>query len=267
MHYSNCRPWFAGHNYIVWNCAGEGDIEPAVRLVGAPQLPGKNEVRGTMRKLLEGLSKFQDVVFPAHRQEFEKLAHNQSPEALFITCADSRVLPNLITQTNPGDLFIIRNVGNIVPPFGSHGGVSSGIEYAVMALGVKDIVVCGHTDCGAMMGVLAPEKLTEMPLVAEWLNYGEPARRVVKDAFPQLKGDERLPIITEQNVAAQLQNLMTHPCVAARVARGDLALHGWVYSIATGSVSICDPATHKFAPFQPQKTPAAATEARSVLAV
>jgi carbonic anhydrase len=170
---------------------------------------------------------------------------------LFITCSDSRIVPSLITQTEPGDLFIIRNAGNIVPPYGEmQGGVSASIEYAVVALEVKYVVICGHTDCGAMKGILHPEKLGSMPVVAAWMHHGDAARRVVESAFPDLKGDERLPAITRENVAAQLRNLVTHPCIAARQARGDLELHGWIYNIPSGEVQTYNWQTRSFEIFR-----------------
>jgi carbonic anhydrase len=202
-----------------------------------------------MKRILEGVLRFQKEVFPHQKQQFEQLASTQSPEYLFITCSDSRVVPSLITQTEPGELFIIRNAGNIVPPYGEfQGGVSATIEYAVVALGVKHIVVCGHTDCGAMKGILYPEKVKEMRSVANWLHHGDAARQVVQDAYPELTGDDRLPAITRENVAAQLRNLATHPCVAARLARGTLSLHGWVYNIGSGEVLEYDAASGQFQP-------------------
>jgi carbonic anhydrase len=192
-----------------------------------------------MEKILDGLYRFRKEVYPSQRDHFESLANRQNPEVLFITCSDSRIVPNLITQTEPGDLFIIRNAGNIVPPYGEmQGGVSATIEYAILALGVKNIVICGHSDCGAMKGILHPEKLGDMPTVAAWLKHGDAARRVVNDAYPDLTDEEKLPAITRENVAAQLRNLMTHPSVASRMARGELTLHGWLYDIRTGDVQI-----------------------------
>jgi carbonic anhydrase len=190
-----------------------------------------------MDRLLKGVSKFRREVFPKHRQLFEELSNQQHPEALFITCADSRIVPDLITQTNPGDLFICRNAGNMVPPYGEvHGGVSATIEYAVAALEVNDIIVCGHTDCGAMRGVLNPELVFNMPTVASWLSHGEVARRVVAENYPEVSEDERLRLLIKHNIVAQIANLHTHPSVAARLARGHIRIHGWLYNIGTGQV-------------------------------
>jgi carbonic anhydrase len=200
-----------------------------------------------MEKILEGLYRFQQEVYPTQREHFESLASRQTPDVLFITCSDSRIVPNLLTQTEPGDLFIIRNAGNIVPPYGEmQGGVSATIEYAIMALNVKNVVICGHSDCGAMKGILNPDAVAEMPTVAAWLRHGDAARRVVSHAYPDVQGDKRLPAITRENVAAQLRNLTTHPCVAAKMARGELTLHGWIYDIRTGEVQIYEWQSHSF---------------------
>ena len=161
-----------------------------------------------MQRLLDGVSRFQREIFPRRKILFERLAEQQHPEALFITCADSRVVPDLITQSEPGDLFICRNAGNMVPPYGeAHGGVSATIEYAVCVLDIQHIIVCGHTDCGAMKGILHPEMLAEMPTVKSWLSHGELARRVVKENYPNIFEDEKLRVLTDENVVAQLDHL------------------------------------------------------------
>lgn len=196
-----------------------------------------------MQKLLNGLHKFQREVFPRHQTLFEELSGGQSPEVLFITCADSRIDPCLITQTQPGELFICRNAGNMVPAFGERsGGVSATIEYAVLALNVEHIIVCGHSDCGAMRALLHPEKVQKMQTVASWLEYGRSARMVVDESYSHLEGKDLLRAVTEQNVIAQLNHLRTHPSVAARLQQGTLSLHGWYYDIPVGNVfAYCEP--------------------------
>jgi len=202
-----------------------------------------------MRKILEGLSRFQCVAFPEARELFARLASGQNPEALFLTCSDSRIVPELITQTKPGDLFICRNAGNIAPAWGeTTGGVSATIEYAVMALGVRDIIVCGHSDCGAMKALLDPGPLARMPTVALWLRHAECARFVVEENYAHLGAQERLAMLIEQNVVAQLANLGTHPSVASKLHKGELGLHGWVYDIATGAVKAYDRTSGQFLP-------------------
>ena len=208
-----------------------------------------------MKKLLEGVLHFQQEIFPQQRDRFHALADSQSPLALFITCADSRVLPNLITQAPPGDLFICRNVGNMVPPHGElAGGVSATIEYAVAALGVPHIIICGHSDCGAMKGVLYPEKVASMPMVAAWLRQGEAARQVVL-ATPGLDDSSTLDRLIEQNVIAQIQHLRTHPSVAVGLARGTLEVHGWVYNIGTGRITAYDAMENRFVEPRPDSIP------------
>ena len=195
-----------------------------------------------MQKLMDGLLKFQQEVFPAKQDLFERLAQGQQPSTLFITCADSRVVPDLFTQSEPGELFVIRNAGNIVPPFSRQpGGVTATIEFAVVALGVKNIVVCGHTDCGAMKGLLHPERLSEsMPTVAAWLSQAETTRRLVLENYDTTDEAELIEAMISENVLVQLHNLQTHPSVASRVAGGDLSLYGWIYHIRTGEVDSFD---------------------------
>lgn len=195
-----------------------------------------------MQRLIEGLRNFMDNVYPQERELFETLANQQHPEVLFVTCSDSRISPNLVTQTRPGDIFTLRNAGNIVPPYrpDASGGEEATVEYAVSALGVKDIVVCGHSNCGAMRGLLAPAELAKLPTVAQWLRWAEPTRRIIEESFGDLDPNERLLTAARVNVLVQLSNLTTHPAVADRMKAGDLRLHGWVYDIAKGQVFAYD---------------------------
>lgn len=199
-----------------------------------------------MKKILAGYLKFKRDILPQHLSTFEKLAVGQNPEVLFITCSDSRILPNLITQTKPSDLFIIRNAGNIVPPFGDLTGAAATIEYAVLALNVRHIIVCGHSDCGVMKGVMHPEKLVQMPRVAAWVQSADSARMIAQEAHPDLKGHELLHTLTRENVIAQLHNLETHPSVAAKLRNDKIQLHGWVYDIPTGEIEAVNPETGKW---------------------
>ncbi|MEB3236679.1 MAG: carbonic anhydrase [Candidatus Sericytochromatia bacterium] len=202
-----------------------------------------------MRKLVEGVQKFKNQVFDEHRELFAKLALGQAPEALFITCADSRISPSLLTQSKPGEIFIIRNAGNIVPPHGAaNGGEGATVEYAVAVLGVKDIIVCGHSDCGAMKAVLKPETLDELPTVRAWLNHAETTRRIVRTKHAHLEGQDRVDAAIEENVLVQLEHLRTLPSVAVRLAKGDLRLHAWVYQIDTGAIRSFDAMTGRFVP-------------------
>ena len=207
-----------------------------------------------MDRILKGLSRFQKTVYPKHRDLFQKLALGQRPEALFITCADSRIDPCMLTQTKPGELFICRVIGNVVPPYpDAIGGVSATIEYAVGVLGVPDVIVCGHTDCGVMKGVLNPEPLEPLTSVSAWLNYAQPARRAVTQHAEPHDGPEFLLALTERNVVEQLANLRTHPSVAARLEQSDLQLHGWLYDLGEGVVTAYDPDQAGFLPLESSK--------------
>ena len=220
-----------------------------------------------MEKLIRGLHQFQSQVFSSQREFFERLADGQRPEALFITCSDSRINPNLITQTDPGDLFILRNAGNIVPPYGAgEGGESATIEFAVQGLNVTDIIVCGHSHCGAMKGLLHRESLESMPAVASWLGHAEATRRIVAENYRHLPAERLLTAATEENVIVQIENLRTHPSVAVRLSRGDLRLHGWVYKIETGEVFSYDPDEGQFVPLRTLKDQAGAMSHRPLSA-
>ncbi|MDX1411892.1 MAG: carbonic anhydrase [Nitrospirales bacterium] len=200
-----------------------------------------------MKDLLKGFNKFHREVFVSKQELFERLARGQEPQALFITCSDSRIDPTLLTQTEPGDLFILRNAGNLIPPYGAVvGGTTATIEFGVSVLKVKEIIVCGHTDCGAMKALMQPESLQELPAVREWLRIAESTRQIMKDGYPDLRGEELFSETIKENVLVQIEHLRTHPSVAKRLRRGDLQIHGWVYSIATGEVWVYDSERRKF---------------------
>jgi carbonic anhydrase len=212
-----------------------------------------------MQKLVEGIHHFQSNVFGSEREFFARLADGQSPETLFITCSDSRINPNLLTNTRPGELFILRNAGNIVPPYGAaNGGEGATIEFAVAGLGVKDVVVCGHSHCGAMKGLLEPDGLNELPAVRTWLGHAETTRRIMRENYGHLEGQRLVTATVQENVLAQLENLRTHPSVAARLARGAIHLHGWVYKIETGEVFSYDHEVGQFVPLASHPTAVAA---------
>jgi len=195
-----------------------------------------------MQKLIQGLQHYQTNVFGSQRELFERLTEGQSPEVLFITCSDSRINPNLLTQTEPGELFILRNAGNLVPPYGAlQGGEAATIEFAVAGLGVKDIIVCGHSHCGAMKGLLTPPAQSDFPDLTQWLCHAESTRRIVRDKYPHLKDAALLNVATQENVLMQMENLRTHPVIASGLSQGNIKLHGWVYKIETGEVFGYDP--------------------------
>lgn len=202
-----------------------------------------------MQKLVQGVHHFQSSIFRSQRDFFERLADGQAPVALFITCSDSRINPNLVTQTDPGELFILRNAGNIIPPHGAaNGGEGATIEFAVAGLGVKDIIVCGHSHCGAMEGLLDSASLESLPAMADWLSHAEATRRIMREKYHDRTGAALLTTAIEENVLVQIENLRTHPAVASGLACGQLKLHGWVYKIETGEVFAYDPQRGQFVP-------------------
>ncbi|MEC4804269.1 MAG: carbonic anhydrase [Jaaginema sp. PMC 1079.18] len=207
-----------------------------------------------MEKLVKGLRQFQSTYYNTHQELFAQLAHGQEPRVLFITCSDSRVDPNLITNAQVGELFVIRNAGNMIPPYGAtNGGEGAALEYALQALDIRQIIVCGHSNCGAMKGLLKLKELEEkMPLVYEWLLQAEATRRLVKENYSTLKGEELLNITIAENVLTQIENLRTYPIIHSRVRQGKLSLHAWVYNIESGGVYAYDPIRHGYvAPASP----------------
>jgi carbonic anhydrase len=207
-----------------------------------------------MDKIIAGARRFSTEVYPRDRGFFEQLASKQQkPLALFITCSDSRVNPNLITQTEPGDLFLIRNAGNIVPPYtGSSGGEAATLEYSVDVLGIRHIIICGHSQCGAMKALLANRDLDHLPAVKAWCGHAEATRRIVEQKYRDLAPAELAVAATEENVLVQLNNLSTHPCVAARLASGEMHLYGWYYDIGGGLIRHYDQAQRRFVELREQ---------------
>lgn len=228
------------------------------------KLPPRETAEEALIQIVDGFKKFREVIFPEQQDLFKRLALVQQPRAMFITCADARVVPELITQSSPGDLFITRNVGNVVPPYGqNNGGVSTAIEYAVMALNVQHIIVCGHSNCGAMRAVMDQNVLEAMPTVKAWLRHCEVARTVVAENCGCLN-EETLDVLIEENVVAQLDHLRTHPSVAARLASGHLFIHGWVYDIETGAIKAFDDEIGNFLPLDGDITPTATPRSRFI---
>lgn len=202
-----------------------------------------------MEKIIRGIHTFQSDVFGKQQELFHRLADGQSPDALFVTCSDSRIDPNLVTQTEPGDIFVLRNAGNIVPAYGaSNGGEAAAVEFAVAGLGVQDIIVCGHSQCGAVSGLLNPEKLETLPTVADWLRHAATTKRIVQEKYGNLSGADLMTSAVQENVLVQLDNLRTHPSVASKLARGEIKLHGWVYEFENGKIHTYDPEVNRFVP-------------------
>ncbi len=200
-----------------------------------------------LARIAQGVAKFQTEIYPAQREMFERLRRGQKPLALFLTCADSRVNPNLVTQTDPGEIFIERNPGNIVPPHVEFvGGVTAGVEYAMLALKVPVIVVCGHTDCGVMKALLHPEQVEGMPGVQTWMTHAFEARRRMLRDYGEAPEEEQLLRMTEYNVLSQIENLKSHPSVHERLLRDEIEIRGWVYDIGSGSIREADPKSGRF---------------------
>ena len=201
-----------------------------------------------MDKLISGVRLFREGAYANNRLFFERLARKQQdPMALFITCADSRVNPNLITQTEPGDLFLIRNAGNIVPAYGSAaGGEAATIEYSVEVLGIRHIVVCGHSQCGAIQALLDVRGMEHLPAVRQWCGHAEATRRIMQQKQPYLSAEELAVAATEENVLVQMNNLSTHPCVAAKISSGELSVYGWYYDIGSGLIRQYESAERRF---------------------
>lgn len=200
-----------------------------------------------MIKLLHGLHQFKTEIHEPQEEFFMLLAQKQAPDAIFITCSDSRVVPSLLTQTDPGQLYIVRNAGNIVPPVNEHqGGEEASIEFAVTHLGVRHIIVCGHSQCGAMKGLLNPDTLSEMPAVERWLSHADKTKKILQENYGPLQPEDLLNVAVQENVLVQLENLRSLPCVARKIWKREIELHGWVYEIESGDVYVYDPVHEEF---------------------
>lgn len=202
-----------------------------------------------MPKIAAGVARFQSETYPARRDLFERLATGQSPETLFITCADSRIDPAMLTATEPGEIFVLRNAGNIVPPHSdAASGMAASVEFAIAALKVRHVVVCGHTECGAMKGATDMDGLDGLPQVKRWLGHSTEAVERVRGQGHDPQSGEGMRALLRENVLLQLEHLRGHPTVASGEADGTLTLHGWVYDIRTGDVEAHDPDTGAFSP-------------------
>jgi len=206
-----------------------------------------------LEQLKDGVRRFRTEVYPQQADVFvQAVSEKQAPHTLFITCADSRVDPNLITSSGTGEVFVTRNIGNMVPAYGEMlGGVSAVVEFAVSALKVRHVVICGHTHCGAMQGLLAQAGLETMPTVKSWLKNAHAALSVAETLHKKDDAAAKrqlLEVLTEQNVLLQMQHLKTHPSVAGAMAQGELTVSGWIYNIGTGEVSVAEDGQQTFTP-------------------
>jgi carbonic anhydrase len=208
-------------------------------------------MQDVLEQLKAGVRQFQTEIYPEQAEVYRRAASEpQEPHTLFVACADSRIDPELITQSRPGELFVLRNIGNLIPAYGEMmGGVSAVVEYAVSLLKVRHIVVCGHADCGAMKGLLNPESLNSLMAVKNWLKNAATAMSVAEALGVEHESAGTLMRrVTEQNVLLQIQHLRTHPSVAGAMAREELTISGWVYEIGTGEVRIWEESAKAFVP-------------------
>ncbi len=208
-----------------------------------------------MENYAEGNELFQRTYFQKHEDELLDLVENgQSPRALFIGCSDSRVIPDLMVQTKPGDLFVIRNVGNFVPPYKpdeDYHATASGIEYAVSVLGVEEIILCGHTHCGACKALYEPINDPSLIHTRKWLDLGEKAKDHALSVLGENGDKEALLRLTEKfSILTQIDNLLTYPSVIKKINDGSLYIHGWYYDIETGNIDFYDPDKNAFFPLR-----------------
>lgn len=199
---------------------------------------------------MDGIVKFRREDFEAHEELFKGLKASQKPHTLFISCSDSRVDPNLITGTLPGELFIIRNIANIVPPYretAEYAATTSAIEYAVLYLGVENIIICGHSNCGGCAACLSPsENLDKLPHTRKWLELIRPVRDRVLKEYREAEPEAQEWMMEQNNVVEQLKHLMTYPYICQKVDSGQLELGGWHYIIETGEIFVYDRETGEF---------------------
>jgi carbonic anhydrase len=197
-----------------------------------------------MQALVPGLQKFSERIFPKQQDLFETLSQGQMPHTLMITCSDSRIDPNLVTQSKPGEMFVIRNAGNIIPPFGSlRGGEEAAIEFAIEGLGVTNIFICGHSHCGAVAALLKSDsELDSLPSVKNWLHHASATKRRAQE----LPKGHTLHQVVEENVLVQVDNLRTHPSVSTALRYNRIHIYGWVYNFVKGFVMVYNPAVKRF---------------------
>lgn len=238
---------------IMFHCAsalGQNSICDAVWSTRSPQqqLPKQRDIK--MHRLIEGFERFRSEEFPGRQGLFSQLAGGQKPRALFITCSDSRIDPNLLTQSEPGELFTLRNAGNLVPQYSDlDGGEAATIEYAMIGLKIPQIIVCGHSQCGAMGALLDPDAARNFPAVGRWLEHAAAARQIVEEDLGNTASPaQRALAAVYANVLVQMDHLKTHPTVSAALAEHKVEIHGWVYHFETGEVFTHEESTGRFVP-------------------
>jgi carbonic anhydrase len=202
-----------------------------------------------MAQLVAGYRRFRKEVYPQQKPRLSVMASHQTPHTLFITCSDLCVAPETLTQSEPGELSICSAAGNLIPAHGAGAeGVVSAVEYAVMVLGVEQIVLCGHSDCEAMRAFLHPEKFEDLPALKSWVEHASTAIARTKQLYGHLPEGEFVERLIKENIVSQLQNLRTHPAVAVGLRNGSLRIHGWHYDIAEGAVTTYEEDRREFVP-------------------
>ena len=201
-----------------------------------------------MHRLISGIREFRENVFPSRRAQFEELASGQQPSTLFITCSDSRIVPEMITQTEPGELFVLRNAGNLVPPDATaRSGEAATIEYAVQVLKVEDVIVCGHSHCGAIAGLLRPQLVEGLPAVEKWLEHAEQVRREIAEQNLHAERRRRSADLGDQSKRGRAAQSLADLSGGQRSReRGELRLHGCFYRFETGEVTVFNDSQRKF---------------------
>lgn len=200
-----------------------------------------------MKKLIKGLHKFQTEVFPIQKNFFQELTKGQNPDILFISCSDSRINPHLVTQADPGDLFLLRNAGNIIPTYGSSVGEAATIEFAVCELKVKDVIICGHSHCGAIKAACDVDALENQPNLQTWINDNiVPTLHLVQKNYPELDSESFADILLQEHVLQQMENLKTHPVIQHAIEKQELTLHAWVYTFESGDIFSFNPQEGQF---------------------
>lgn len=208
-----------------------------------------------MKKLLEGIVNFRQHKLAEYREKFADLAKGQSPDALFIACCDSRVVPNVFASTDPGEVFVVRNMGNLVPPYHDHDlkgqpvelSVAAAIEYSVNTLKVSDIIICGHSQCAMCRYFIDGANIVHPSSIIEaWIEYAKPSYTRYQTTPPTNSNLPKADQLSQQNVLQQIDHLLSYPCVTEKIQNGELKLHGWWFDLATADVCHYDEQTNKF---------------------
>lgn len=202
-----------------------------------------------MRKLIEGIVDFRKNITEEYRELFAKLALGQKPDALFIACSDSRVVPNLFASTNPGDLFVLRNVGNLIPPASlgeQETSAQAAIEFSIFSLNISNIIVCGHSECGAMIMLAEGRDEPCCPHLTSWLKYGEPSVKKVKEGFEIMPGISEVNQISLANVLQQMEHIASYPYIREKIEKKEIRVHGWWFDIAHADVYCYEPTLNQF---------------------